>query len=127
MRENFPGSIRQSFHDFLQSRRISITDDHESSVQDALIDAIGTEMMVLQDQIHQKVPASLEDLTWVPNSYRPQERIQVRVWLSFESSEGWVLSRDIDDGGGPYEKGEPGTTVEEAIRNFQEKYQRYER
>ena len=126
MQENFPGSIRQSFHDFLQSRQISITDNHESVVQDALIDAVGTELAALNHKFLQRIPASLEELTWVPNTYKRQERIQVRVWLSFEASEGWVLSRDVDDGGGPYEKGEPGTTVEEAIRNFQEKYTRYE-
>ena len=80
-----------------------------------------------QGQIHQESPVSLEQLTWVPSQYRPDERIQVRVTVEFLPRRGYSISRDIHDGGGPYQTGEFGKTLDDAILKFEEKFTRYDR
>lgn len=128
MNDNYAGMIRQDFHEFLQSRRISITDGHESAVLDTLIDAIGTEMAVLADKAKTRslsfkdLTRSLEDLTWAVY-HKTGRREQVKTGLDFVPGLGWTVSRDAMQGGGPYQKGPVEISPEAAIEAFAEEYE----
>lgn len=118
MKRNWPGEIRRSFHDFLQTRGISITDEHESAVLNALIDAIGTEMIGFQEATG---PIYFEELIRARNRYGHGPE-NVKTALEYIPGKGFHVYRDAEQGGGPYQQGPFMPSVEKAFAAFVEKY-----
>ena len=109
--------LRQLFHEALREKGSGSYPTSIGPSLEALFLAVGRAM----DEQAQGGPITLGTLTTLtkaPSRYAGNTPVDVRIQLNYVPGSGWQMSRDDDQGGGPYVDGAWSPTPDEAIKSF---------